>query len=171
METGIDSDLTVKLKEKEYKLHKNILRIRSPTFATKVIKQIEGNMLDFVYIDDYEEVVFKMFLEYIYTGEVKELSQQNICQLYEMAKDYEVAELKADCLKFIKDTLSIDTFFDVIKVAEKYEEKELISLTSIFCSNNLKDLVQSSQWLSFMQENTKTAYELLSTALKNYVKA
>lgn len=171
MLSGNDSDLTVRLKEKEFKLHKNILRIRSPAFATKVIQQMEENMLDVIYITDYEDAVFSMFLEYVYTGTVKDLSQQNICQLYEMAKDYEVAELKKDCLKCIRDTLSIDTFFDVIKVAEKYDEKELISLTSNFCSNNLKDLVQSSHWLLFMQENAKKAYELLSTALNNYVKA
>ena len=169
---GNGSDLTIKVKEKEFKLHKIILEIRSPAFANMVKEEMEKNLSDIIRIDDCEEVVFQMFIEYLYTGTIDgDLLQNNFLDLYKIAEKYDITELKEEYLKNIKDKLSVVTFFEAVELAEKYDEKDLKLSIEKFFSENLKDLVKNPKWLTFMQKNTEKAYELLSVALNNYVKS
>lgn len=59
-------------------------------------------------IIDVPKKAFKMFLEYLYTGQFKTLRLMDALDLLKVADKYEVHKLKANCDKIIVDQIKID---------------------------------------------------------------
>ena len=94
--SGSFSDFTIKVHGNEHKVHKNILAAQSSVFkgmftgegaeeGVKVLKNVKN----------VSDETFKEFLRFFYTSEVR--NEENAMQLFELAIEFDVAELKLEC--------------------------------------------------------------------------
>lgn len=108
MMSGDHSDTIVRVKGKEFRLHKNILGARNPFFDSMFKSDMKENITGVVSIDDCEPQTFYSFINFIYTGKFH-VSEGNVCNLYVLADKYQENELKEECLEFMMNIMDIDT--------------------------------------------------------------
>lgn len=154
-----NSDVTIKVKTEEFRVHRNILGARTPVFTSMFQHDMSEKNTGIVTLDDCEPHVFKEFLKYVYTSEI-DCQLKNACGLYEMADKYQMNELKAECLKYLMNNFSVDTFCDVISIALLHSEEELLKLATFYFCKNTRAILLTVQWQKFLKENPMYANEL-----------
>lgn len=165
MLSGIHSDATIKVKGVEFQLHKNILASRSSFFCSMFNSNMKESITGIISIDDCEPHIFRSFIHFIYTGEVDELTLENVCDLYELSDKYREDQLKEECLRFMGNEISIDSFCNFILLALKHSERELLENAVKFFASKVKEIIRSAKWQSLLAEYPMQANELLIKAL------
>lgn len=160
-----DFDLTLKVKDKEFKAHKVILGTRSPVFNAMLSHNLSESKEGIITIEDCEPEVFDEFLLFIYAGRVQNLSSDNVCGLYYAADKYDLPELKDKCIHFLKKSMSPETICDVISLATKHSEREFLNLAVQFFVDNLEKILVTVSWQLYLKENPIQANELYIKAL------
>lgn len=169
LESEKHSDVTIKVKDKAFKLHRSVLAARNPYFSSMFSTDMKEKTTGIVSIDDCEPGIFHYFINFVYTGKTT-LSCDNVCALYEMTDKYQEDQLKAECLCYMKNKISVDSFCDFVVLALKHDEKELLQIaTNLFC-RKIKEIIQSVKWQIFMREYPTQANELHIKALDYYIK-
>lgn len=167
MMSGDHSDTIVRVKGKEFRLHKNILGARNPFFDSMFKSDMKENITGVVSIDDCEPQTFYSFINFIYTGKFH-VSEGNVCHLYVLADKYQENQLKEECLEFMMNSMDIDTFFDFVALALKRNEKKLLlSATGFFCTK-VKQIIRCAEWETFLREYPTQANELYIKATDQF---
>lgn len=160
MLSGDHSDTTIKVKGEEFRLHRSILASRNPFFHALFTCEMKEKVTGIISIDDCEPNIFRSFIHFLYTGKADTLSQENVCDLYEMADKYQEDQLKKECLHFMMNMVSVDSFCDFTILAIRHNESKLLqNVTEFFCSK-AKGVMQSAKWETFSQEYPTQANEL-----------
>lgn len=115
-------------------------------------------------ISDCSTAGFKAFLQYLYSGKA-DVSTANVMDLYYAADKYQVDDLKANCVVFMKNSLSIGTFCDVLALSIRHNELDLQSIATQFFCRCIKDIVKTTQWEKYLTENPVDANKLIIKAL------
>lgn len=89
------SDFTIKVRGKEYKVHKSILAAQSSVFDRMFTIDTEEALESFGNIGEFSELAFEDFLQYFYIKEIQ--SEDNVTELFQLASEFDVLELKAEC--------------------------------------------------------------------------
>lgn len=165
---GDHSDTTIRVKGEDFKLHRNILCARNPYFRSMFKTEMLEKATGIVSIDDCEPHVFRSFIHFIYTGKVDKESLENVCDLYEIADKYQEDELKADCLDFMKNNISVENFCDFTALALKYDEKGLLEVATNFFCIKVKQIIRCAKWQAFLKEHSTQANELYIKAIDNF---
>lgn len=165
--SGNNSDVIIKVDGQELKAHKSIIVARSPVFTSMFKYETSEKITGIVEIEDCEPNIFKEFLHYIYTGRFKKKLTSNVVfDLFEVADKYQMNEMKAYCLEFVKDTVSYDTLFDIITLSSCFDDQELMDIAINFVSKNVIDIIDTEEWQNFMTENPLQSNKLFVEALK-----
>ena len=165
MLSGDHSDVVVKVKEEELRLHKVILATRNPYFDSMFRNDMKEKSTGIVTIEDCDPDIFRSFICFLYTGKVDKLSTENVCSLYEVVDKYQEDQLKKKCMHLMLNTLSIDIFCDYFALALRYDEKELFLKAVEFFTLNAKAIARSVTWQIFVKEYPIQANELFLKAL------
>lgn len=165
LESGKQSDVTIRVNDKEFRLHRSILSARNPYFRSMFRPGRKKKNIGIVCIDGIEPDIVLAFLQFLYTGKVHRLSSDNVCDVFEVADTFRQDQLKEECTCYMINKISVASFFDVIVLALKYSDKELLqAATDLFCRKT-KEIIQSVQWLAFMREYPTEANQLHIAAL------
>lgn len=127
---GEDSDVMIKVKSSEFKVHKCILRDRSPVFYSIFNHDMMEKNSNSVDINDWDPETIKIFLLYFYNGCVEDLSINTVIDLYKVADKYDTKELRFICTEFMQRNLSTDTVCDAVELALLYNEKNLLEIAT-----------------------------------------
>lgn len=154
-----------------------ILAAQSSVFATMLqndTKEKETDLVDIsdcdsnvFEISDWDPSVFEDFLYYLYSRSTEKISNDNVTSLYELADKYDVSALKEECIRFMKENISCNTFCDIMSLAVDYEDRQLIDCGTEYFVANAKSILQTSHWQTFMEKNSVPANELYIKAFKN----
>lgn len=161
-----DSDVTILVGDHEFRAHVNILRSRSEVFAPMLKHDMLEKNKGQVHIPDCRPTVFRDFLLYLYTGKVEDISHGNVFELFEICDKYDVRGLKNDCVRFLRQNLSVDLICDVLVLAMKHIESDLLKCAIRFFVDNADDILPSDDWQSFVKANPVQANELFIKAYK-----
>lgn len=164
LETGRESDLTVRVEALEFRLHKTVLEARSPHLLAACSQETEDENEEAEVKIDCRADVFRLFTRYLYTGKVEELCADNVIDLYKLADKSLVTELAADCVDYMKDTLTVDTFYDVLEVALKPGKQKLLRAAAGLLSDKMDEITSTEEWQSFLLKNPLQANELFRKA-------
>lgn len=168
--TGKDSDLTLKVKGKEFRVHRHILYARSQVFGCMLTHDMNEKSSGVVDIPDCDPHAIEQFLSYVYSGKVDALNQSNMLGLYYVADKYNMMQLKEDCRDFIQNALSCSNVGDVFRVAKSHCDENLHEWAILFFSENLNEILTTPEWISFKKGNEDIANELLNKASKRCYK-
>lgn len=160
-----DCDVIIKVKGREFPAHRLILKTQSPVFASAFRIDMMERKTGIVDVEDCDPSVFSDFLYFLYCGEVEKLSEDNVFSLFTVADKYDISDLRAMCMEFMKQNLSVNTFCDTIAFALLYDDAELIKLSTDFFATNLTDIIMTVKWQSFLLENPIQGNELMIKAL------
>ena len=96
------------------------------------LKENEDN---YVNIEDIECDIFKVFLRFIYSGQVDKLDEI-VSDLLAAADKYDVQPLKEVCVHHMAKNISVDNAVDIFSVASDYLKK------------NFNDVTRTDSWTS-----------------------
>lgn len=163
-----DSDITIKVENQQYRVHKNIVRARSPVFYAMLSHDMAEKNKNFVDIPDCDPHIFRDFLFYLYAGKLDTISSANVFELYRISDKYDVKELRMDCVEYILQNLSVDVIGDVIDLATKHHEKKVLKRATKFFVDNAKEILPSVNWMKFVEKHPIEANELYIKAYENH---
>ena len=160
-----DCDVIIKVKGEEFPAHRAILRARSSVFASTFRYDMKERATGIIEIEDCDPSSFSDFLSFLYCGKIDCLKTENVFNLYTTADKYDVQGLKLQCLEFMKNNLSVDTFCETITLAVQYVEKELIEFVTDFFAKHFQEIIVTVKWQSFLVENPIQGNEIMIKAL------
>ena len=110
--------------EESIAAHKFVLAVRSPVFYAMFYGDLAESKNKIV-LPDCDSESFLEFLRFLYSDKV-ELSGRCVMQVSYLAKKYIVPELETECTNFLKENLSPENVFDILPLAKKFDEEELV---------------------------------------------
>lgn len=159
-------DITLKVKGKEFRAHRNILAARSPVFMAMMTHNTQEKNTGIITIEDVDPNLFTDFLNYLYAGKTENLNSDNVRTLYVTADKYQVDELKHYCLKYMVNNITVGNFCEIYNLSLRYDEKELANAAVRFFSDKSLEILLTTKWQNFLSENLTTGNELLIKSLK-----
>ena len=110
--------------EESLAAHKFVLAVSSPVFYAMFYGELaeSKNKID---LPDCDSESFLEFLRFLYSDKVN-LTGGSVMQVSYLAKKYIVPELETECTNFLKENLSPENVFDMLPLAKKFEEEELV---------------------------------------------
>lgn len=154
-------DTTLLVMDREFKAHKTVLMARSSVFAAMFLHETSEKQTGIVNIPDCDPESFEAFLEFLYSGKLEKPSLRSALHLYETSDKYDVQELKTFCSGFLVKDLTIEQFCDVVILADKYDDAELLSAAQCFFNENLSKVFATCEWNDLLNNNRRLANKLL----------
>ena len=162
-----DSDVTITVGDCKFPAHSFILRHRSPVMKSMLTHDVMRRNRGVVNITDCDSRIFHVFLFYMYTGKLCNISRKDVFQLYDMADKYNMEELKKDCVDFILENLNADIICEVMVLATRRSDRSMLAHATKFFVDNAKNIISTPNWQEFMIENPLVANKLIIKAFNN----
>ncbi|XP_011064165.1 PREDICTED: RCC1 and BTB domain-containing protein 1 [Acromyrmex echinatior] len=135
------SDLTIMVEKQPIYVHKVILKIRSTYFRNMFQTNYVENSQRVIVNNYYRYVIYKKFLEYLYTGEINLSSFENLLDLLQLADILCDENLQMDCIRKIKKTINVSNVMYLFKLIndmnEEHHKKELMKYCLNFYFKNM----------------------------------
>ena len=154
-------DIVIKAQGQEFPAHKTILAARSPVLASTFRNDMREKATGVLDIVDCDPSSLSDFLCFLYCGDTEVISSENVFSLYAAADKYDVQDLREQCVKIMKQNLSVDTFGDIITLAVRHSEAELIKIATDFFVENAGAITLTVKWQTFLAENPTEGNELI----------
>ncbi len=136
-------------------------------FTTDMKESQDGT----VNVPEVDKDLFRVVLNYIYSGEPNGLFSKNVCGVYRIAHKYQLYELTNLCVEFIKENMSRDIVYEAIDIFKIYQETEIKKSARNFFLKNLTEVVETDEWKTLKQKNPEIVLEFFEEAfVKNIVK-
>uniref|UniRef100_H2LCV9 RCC1 and BTB domain containing protein 2 n=1 Tax=Oryzias latipes TaxID=8090 RepID=H2LCV9_ORYLA len=132
------SDLKFLVDGKCIHVHKALLKIRCEHFRTLLNETDE----DAIEIQQFSYLVYRAFLEYLYTDTIN-LPPEDAIGLLDLATFYRESRLKRLCQETIKRGISEENAITLLSAAVKYEARDLEEFCFKFCVNHLTAVTQT----------------------------
>lgn len=123
-ESGDLSDFTIKVEDKEFKVHKNLLAANSIVFRQMFTHKMRETVDSEMTITDFPYKVVQQFLLFVYIVELPK-TDEDVVDLFAMSAMYSVDELRNYCEHKIRLNLNDDNAPAVLSIAHLYDRKEL----------------------------------------------
>lgn len=163
--SGENSDVTIKVQDKEFPAHRCILSMRCPAFQSMFKHDTAEKKTGVVDMDDCDPEIFPDFLTHLYTGIVSHITSKNVFGLYAISDKYLFGELKEACLSFMKLNIDCENFCTTLSLALRHDEKELLGVaTEFFCGFSQK-IIETQEWQIFLANNATAGNGLFREAL------
>lgn len=122
--TGRLSDFTIVANyTREFRVHKSVLGLNSSVFEEMFNSQKGDNQLRKFKISEFKTESIMQFLEYFYTGAIKE--DENVMELFELAATYKVHKLMLMCEEILSSNLNKSNALQVFTLADRFNIQTL----------------------------------------------
>lgn len=155
------TDITLNVEGKNIAAHRMILEARSSVFNAMFNHDTKENKTGEVSIIDVDKNTMETILIHMYTGDIDNLTTENVLPLYAAAEKYDINDIKELCSDFIIRNISFDWVCDVIEFAELYEEAEIGGRARQYFKENARKVLKTEKWKTFARDNHALSVELL----------
>ncbi|KAH0558172.1 speckle-type POZ protein-like [Cotesia glomerata] len=161
--TKLNSDFTIIVKGKQFKIHKAILSAHSPVLATLFTNDtVERQTNEVSILDIYlTSEIFEKLLEYIYTDKVSNLDQV-AANLFEAAHKYQMTSLLKICEESLRESLNPENIIQTLILADRCNAKNLKDFILDDMRRNYSlDILSSIGYDEISQTNLSLSYDVL----------
>ncbi|KAG7169284.1 RCC1 and BTB domain-containing protein 1-like [Homarus americanus] len=148
------ADVVFMVDERRIRAHRAVLKIRCQYFRNMFQEHWKENNLEEVEVKDYSFVVFRAFLQYIYTDTVN-VSPEDAIGLLELANAYCEEALKHQCERIIRHGITTENAAMLYAVAIKYEATELEEFCFRFALNHMTEVAQTEAFMALDELTVK----------------
>jgi speckle-type POZ protein len=118
--TGVQSDVSIIVNNKTFRVHKCILMCRSPKFRAMLSSHMIETESDIIILQETDEVLFEKLLQWIYSGSVVMPDDINdVCKLMLLADEYILNDLKMRCEEDMVAKLCPENLVEILIAAHK----------------------------------------------------
>ena len=141
-------DVTVSVKDKEFKAHKLVLAASSPFFLSLLVSDMREGKEQFIRIELEEATgsVMEEVLKYIYTGNVA-VTKENAHDLVAVADYLLLPGLKTLACDFLEENITLENCIFNYYFADKYQCLELTTGSSGFIHSNFSSVMKTDDFL------------------------
>ncbi|XP_054720038.1 TD and POZ domain-containing protein 1-like [Uloborus diversus] len=140
------SDVTLKLDDEEFNVHKSVLSARSKVFAAMFEHDMKENQQDTVDLVQMEVETVRDMLRYVYCGKIRDLTTEEALNLYVAADRYDLVGLKIFCRELIMLDISIENVCDVAELTDLHDDELLIKELKTFLLKSGKEIIKTEKW-------------------------
>lgn len=155
--------MILQVQDKKFKCHKWILEARSSIFSAMVKEKTSGVLA----IKDADPVTFEQFLLYLYCGDKRQLSWENVPDLYKLANHYVVEDLKKLCIEYIRNNITVENFCELYNLSQLHVDSELTNIIVQFFLKKSKEIVRSKKWIAYVSSNPIVSNILITALVDN----
>jgi len=124
---GINTDITLRMKDDTLAVHKLILSARSSVFARmfqqeSVKEVIIDNVVD---IEDIDITAMKGLIDFIYSGKQVDYDFETAMEVYYAADKYDIQDLKQHCGCRLISNVNRENLTKVLNLADRHGDKNL----------------------------------------------
>lgn len=144
--------------------HIVILSAANPLFADMFQSSLKESSSPVVVIEDVIDVeVFKQLLDYLYTSKPPKVTKNkeiNTMLLYEAADEYDVVDLKKECIELLLIQLEVENAVELLIWSKLHSIPELYEEAMTITVRNYKELASQPSWLDFMTKHPELCLEI-----------
>uniref|UniRef100_A0A0N5BCB3 BTB domain-containing protein n=1 Tax=Strongyloides papillosus TaxID=174720 RepID=A0A0N5BCB3_STREA len=138
-------DCKIKVGNHEMKVHKCILTARSEVFRSTLENKDTEHELDIIEINDFNWVVVKKMVDYLYTGEIPTIKYIAF-EMFEIAEKYKVEGLKLIATGSLLGSLDVSNVCKYLEKSEIHSIEILKEFCIAYIYFNVKEVVKSKEW-------------------------
>ena len=144
---GLYTDICIKTEKKSFRAHRLVLSCYSLYFRTRFEAEIEDKYGGIMEIESeyVNEISLESIINFIYIGKLC-ISQENVCELFAASNYLQVDQAKQFCLDFLTNSISIETWFQVFKMAYFYKNDHLSSKVFRFIEDNFAKISSTNDF-------------------------
>ncbi|KAL7641414.1 UNVERIFIED_CONTAM: hypothetical protein RMT77_008554 [Armadillidium vulgare] len=158
MMTALDdpetSDIVFLVDGRKIHAHRAVLKIRCQYFRKMLQEHWKESQMEEVQIKDYSYVVFRAFLQHLYTDTVS-VSPEDAIGLLDLANAYCEESVKHHCERIIRHGITIENVAMLYAVAIKYEAQELEEFCFRFALNHMTEVAQTEAFMALDELTVK----------------
>ena len=141
-------DVTVSVKDKEFKAHRLVLAASSPFFLSLLVSDMRERKEQFIRIELEEATgsVMEEVLKYIYIGNIA-VTKENAHDLVTAAEYLLLPGLKTLACDFLKKSMTIENCIFNYYFADKYQCLEFMEESSEFINSNFSSVMKTDDFL------------------------
>lgn len=124
------SDYTIKIRGKDFDVHKCVLAAQSSVFDEMFSKDSAEVEQAFMNVKNFSNKAFESFLNYFYTGRVD--AGVTPVEMIQLASEFDVPELKTKCIDKILENLSETNALEIFNLGHDHASDELIKMAFKF---------------------------------------
>ena len=155
---GVHTDDSVTAGTKSFRAHRLILSCYSAFFRTMFQTEMTEKYADVVKLKGVNATSLESLIDFIYTGKIC-INHENIYGLLAASDYLQINETKQFCFDFMFNLISVKTCFGVLKMADLYQNSDLLNKTFQFISSHFEKI---STKTDFKCQSKETILSLLS---------
>nr|XP_042909499.1 speckle-type POZ protein-like [Parasteatoda tepidariorum] len=159
-EQSVLTDFDIKVGDKSFPVHKNILAAHSPVFMKMMTNDFMESKTNSFTITDAVPEVFELFLRSLYGGELENQSWDSLKELYYLVDKYDVGFLKVECTDAVISCLSVDLVCEILKLAYSFSNSDLKTVAINFAVNHIKKIVPREDWKELVKTHPMIGYDV-----------
>ena len=167
-EKELCTDIILVSNDKEFKVHKLIMKLNSPFFEARFKEhwEREDSRVD---MSDLESDILEALISFMYTGKV-----ENICdiatRLWPAADKYGVDGLKMACEKVIIQGITPQNVIETMLLANTFNSSELKEACMKYWVRNPSDIQKTEEWKTLKQEHVELRTEMLEKLAESLIR-
>lgn len=161
IDTGLYSDVTLVVKDREFKLHKNILASQCPYFESMFRQNFKESIESKVEINDVDSTVFEKVLKFIYAGKLPIGWNENTAELLLVADRFGLEAVVVECEKHLVKMITSENCLSLYQLADSVSRAVLKAEVLKFIKNNYNSLKEIEAWKEFEVENLRLFASLM----------
>ena len=149
---GVHTDVCLIAGTKHLRAHRLILSCYSVYFRTMFQTEMTEKYADVVKIEGVNATSLDMLIDFIYTGKIC-INHQNVFDLLAASDYLQINETKQFCFDFMFNLISVETCFSVLKMADLYQNSDLLNKTFQFISSHFEEISTKTNFKCQSKEN------------------
>ena len=158
------ADIKFVVEGKPIHVHKAIVKMRCEHFRSMFQTHWEEDAKDAIEIDQFSYEVYREFLRFLYTDEVKAEDKDGhdfAVGLLDLANSYCEGRLKQRCERLLRQGIRVENAAELYATAIKYEASELEEFCFVFALNHMTAVTQTN---AFARLDEATVKEFIAKA-------
>ena len=139
------TDVTLKCKSEEFKVHRAVLASQSPVFRKMFEVDMKEKKCGVVMIDDFDPPVLSDLVTYLYTGAAPNVGKL-ARELLNAANKYELPRLFAMCESELEKKIEVESVVDTLLLADRHSAVNLKRACLDFIYQHSADVYMTSKW-------------------------
>lgn len=143
---------------KPVKGHKVLLSARCPVLRAMFFMGFKESSLKEIVIPNIEVDIFKLFIDYLYSGSVT-ITKDNVMKLLPVADQFNVSSLRKACFEYLVRNINKDSVIKMLLESQdgtyKFNCDELISRCLKFIDKHTSDVIKSNDFFLFEERTVK----------------
>nr|XP_002122376.3 kelch-like protein 12 isoform X1 [Ciona intestinalis] len=161
------TDVTFKLKDGEVSAHKNVLAGYSKYYEIMFTSGCKKGFNNTIEVKGIKASILDLLITFIYL-QVINISDKIVFQLYEAANCLQFKDVKAYCVRFFNDALTVENFLCFRAFAQRYKLVEVLRKCDEFIGKNLELVAKEIKFLELPINKAKPLIALMKQ--QNWIK-